>query len=58
MKKMALSNCARNAAETLFNAIVAAILAFGLLLLLLLLVALAVGAKAIDVQHIHTAPQF
>ncbi len=46
------------AVEALYNATVASTLAFCLLMLLLMLVAMAVGARAIDVRHIHTAPQF
>ncbi len=46
------------ALEALYGAIVASTLAFGGLMILLGLIAMAVDVKAIDVQHIHTAPQF
>ncbi len=46
------------ASEALYGATAALVLAFGGLMILLALVAMAVDVKAIDVQHIHTAPQF
>ncbi len=46
------------ASEALYRVIVASTFAFSTLVFLLALVAIAVHAKAIDVQHIHTAPQF
>ncbi len=46
------------ALEACYGAIVASTLAFGGLMILLGLIAMAVDVKAIDVQHIHTAPQF
>ncbi len=44
--------------EALYGVTFASTLAFGALMILLALVAMAVDVKAIDVQHIHTAPQF
>jgi hypothetical protein len=48
----------RKVFETLYDATFASTLAFGVLMILLLLVAMAVGARGIDVRHIHTAPDF
>ncbi len=44
--------------EALHDASVASVFAFCGLMFLLAIIAMAVEIKAINVQHIHTAPQF